>query len=212
MSQESFSKDYIFFPRATLKEIHKYVFQSKYELCANLKNVNNELLLNNKVTGTFEEYEKDKFRGACNFMEYSSNVIHTHPHKSYAYPSIEDIMMLLQRYGKIKHSFIGTKWGIWVCENTTTSNVYSETTDKELFDKIFIQLNELGGKTKTSSTQRKNNPDIDNSRELTDDYIKIIAEKCREIEKICRINLNFYKWEQIKDGFLVNKELKDYKD
>lgn len=176
--------------------IHGYVIKYPQEICANLKNSGSSTLIpHNIIKGKLEEYSPGKYRGTCSHVEYSSNILHTHPQSSYAYPSTEDILKVIKHHGKIKNSFIGTKWGMWVVSNTPTSNIYSTTQHDKLHKYISQYLDQIGIFTKTSSEEREKNPD--KSRELNSEDYLFISKVNKKIEDTLNIKIDLYSWNDI---------------
>lgn len=200
-----------------IKVIHGYTFKYDQEICTNLKKYDTNLIPHNPVKGILEEYTQiingdivKKFRGTCNYKKLSSNILHTHPISSYAYPSTEDIMKVLKYHGTILNSLIATKWGIWVIKNTASSNIYSETVKDRLFHDIKHYLDQLGNSTKTSKSERQisniNEGREIKSRDLNEkDYI-FISKMNKKLENMLNIDINLYKWDDIKSGLYISNE------
>lgn len=194
-----------------IKVIHGYTFNYDQEICTNLKKEDTKLIPHNPVKGILEEYTQvingntiRKFRGTCNYKNLSSNILHTHPVSSYAYPSTEDVMKVLKHYGTIVNSLIATKWGIWVIKNTTSSNIYSENVKDRLFHDIKHYLDQLGNLTKTSESERQIS--IVKSRDLNENDYIFISKMNKKLENMLNININLYKWDDIKSGMYISNE------
>lgn len=193
-----------------IKVISGYTFEYNREICANLKKEDTKLIPHNPVKGTIEEYTQvingniiKKFRGTCNYKNLSSNILHTHPISSYAYPSTEDIMKVLKHHGIIINSLIATKWGIWVIKNTISSNIYSETVKDRIFHDIKHYLDQLGNLTKTSESERQ----ISNvkSRDLNEtDYI-FISKMNKKLETKLNLVITLHKWDDITSGLYISE-------
>jgi len=172
-----------------VKVIKKYVDEYPVEICANLKLYNedsNNLVPHNVYKGKIEDD-----RGMCSHSEYSSHIFHSHNRKLYAYPSHQDILLVLKHYGKIKNSIIATKWGVWVISNTLKSNIYSSTSTS--VPKIIRQLLDRIG-VETSTTRQERERGADKSRILSDrDYI-LIDRVNKTFECLLNIKIVLYKW------------------
>lgn len=194
-----------------IKVFHKYVFGYPYEICANLKKTDSgSLIPHNIFKGKLEEYDEGKWRGTCSHGEYSSNILHTHPPSSYSYPSTEDIMKVIKKYGKIINSLIGTKWGVWVISNTTTSNIYSASQEKILFSKIKKHLDTIGLATRTTDKEREGiSGAFDKSRDLSDDDFLLVKEENKKLSDLLMIKIELYRWDDILRTGLDIKGLTD---
>lgn len=184
--------------------LRRYVFDYSFEICANFKKTEQNVLIpHNILKGSIEEYAPGKFRGTCNHREYSSNMFHSHPVSSYAYPSTEDVIKVVKNYGKIVNSFIATKWGIWVISNTTSSNIYTVSGDVKLRSWIDVYLSRIGTETKTSEEERKTNPD--KSRDLNSEDFSFISKTIKKISSGLNIKIELYTWNDIiNKGIVVN--------
>lgn len=187
-----------------IKVFHKYVFGYPVEICANLKTTDKNIIIpHNILSGKEVEYSPGKFRGTCFYAEYSSNIFHSHPISSYAYPSVEDFVKVFKNYGKIVNSLIATKWGIWVISNTTTSNVYNTKDDEKLKKYIGVYLDRIGLSTKTSDEERKSKSD--KSRDLVSDDYTLIYKTINKISTTLQIKIDLYSWSDIIDkGMVIN--------
>ena len=193
-----------------LKVLYKYVFSYPYEICANLKKTNeNTLIPHNVLKGRVDEYITEKYRGTCSHKEYSSNILHTHPPSSYAYPSPEDIIKVIKHYGKIVNSLIVTKWGIWVVSNTTTSNIYSTTHNDKFYLNIKKYLDRIGQETRTSDDERERK--VDKSRDLTTNDFILLSKINRSISDMLNIKIDLYSWDDIMTTGLIINGLTDVK-
>ena len=194
-----------------VKVIHKYVFGYTYEICANLKKTNtNTLIPHNILKGKLDEYEPGKWRGTCSHQEYSSNILHTHPLSSYAYPSTEDVIKVIKKYGKVVNSLIGTKWGIWVVSNTTTSNIYSTSQESVLFSKIKKHLDHIGFSTKTTDEERKTSDD--KSKSLTSEDHILISKTIKTLSDILMVKIELHSWDDILSNGLNVNGLTEYEE
>lgn len=174
----------------TIETIHKYVFENKFEICANLKKTeDNTLFLHNIKVCT------EKYRSFCNHPEYSNNIIHTHPYLDYAYPSTDDIIKIIKHYNKIVNSLVATKWGIWVLSNTTTSNIYSESQHKKLYNLVEKYTNELGMlTTSTNDNEEKIN---NKSKDIDENDYSVITEFNVDILNLLNVKIDLYTWDDI---------------
>ena len=184
-----------------IKVFHKYVFKYSEEICANLKKKDKGLVPENIEKGKIEEYRPGKIRGTCSHKQYNSNIFHSHPSSSYAYPSTEDVVKVIKHYGKIKNSFIATKWGVWVISNTLTSNIYSSSKDDVISKCIEKIVNKIGFATSTSEEERRTSPD--KSRDLKhEDYI-LLGKLNNELSGLLNIKFDIYIWDDILSTGLI---------
>ncbi|MDD4931345.1 MAG: hypothetical protein PHG66_04360 [Candidatus Colwellbacteria bacterium] len=194
-----------------IKVIHKYVFDYTYEICANLKKTDKGTLVpHNVLKGKLEEYSPGKWRGTCSHQEYSSNIIHTHPLSSYAYPSTDDIMKVIKNYGKIVNSLVGTKWGIWVVSNTTSSNIYSKSQESVLASKIKKYLDRIGFCTKTTDKERETSDDKSKVL-MSEDYV-LIAKTIKTLSDLLMVKIELHSWDDIMTTGLEVKGLTEYEE
>jgi len=183
-----------------LEVFRKYVFNYDEEICANLSERTDKavtirnLFPTNVLKGGVYEYSPGKFRGTCSHKEYSRNIFHSHPRRSYSYPSREDIIKVLKHWGKIVNSVIATKWGVWIISNTNRSNIFNPTRINELKNYIDHYLNKIGIETRNA------NRDIgqDKSNDLTEQNIKLISETCEKLSSKLGLQIILYRWENLK--------------
>jgi len=181
-----------------IKVLHKYVFGYEYEICAHLQTTEKgNLIPRNVLKGSVDE----KGRGTCRHQGYTSNILHTHPPSSYSYPSTEDIIKVIKHHGKIVNSLIGTKWGIWVMSNTTSSNIYSPSQEVNISNKIKKYLDTIGYSTRTSEEERKTSPD--KSRNLSPDDHILIAKMVKKISDMLLIKIELYSWDDVYNGLTI---------
>lgn len=194
MSSSSISRQLTIEPEI-IKVFHKYTFNYPQEICANLKKTDKGLVPHNILKGKFEEYMPGKFRGTCSHQSYNSNIFHSHPSTSYAYPSPEDVINVIKHHGTIKNSFIATKWGVWVISNTLISNIYSSPHHDIIYKSIKKIINQIGLSTLTSEEDRKIHPD--KSRDLKpEDYI-LLGKLNNELSSMLNIKFDIYIWDDI---------------
>jgi hypothetical protein len=126
------------------------------EICTSIRPLGDELMFYNIKKGEYSPYfdelsNKVKSKRVCT-QTIQPIVLHTHPYKSYSYPSIEDISQILQL--NIKGSFIICNWGIWYLQKNDQNQVF--TLDEKLKDKLYDMLDDLGIDTHNTSYSEKN--------------------------------------------------------
>lgn len=89
-----------------LKYMHERVFHRKSEYCANVKvGEEKELVLTDLTAGPPDG-------STCSWKQYSKIMFHTHPVSRHAYPSIQDLELLV-RHLNVQTSLVATSWGIF---------------------------------------------------------------------------------------------------
>jgi hypothetical protein len=205
-------KSYIIEPEI-INVINGYVFKKSLEVCANLvKGYRGNLTIKSPVYGTKEEYEPGKYRGTCTHGENTPHILHTHPTTSYAYPSVEDILKVINPRHIERNSLIGTKWGIWVISNTIDSTVYNDTPLSLLFEKIKKILDRLGSRTKTSAEERLlGGENSHKSRDLSTSDEDLVSKTINSLSTLLKIKINLYSWsDAIEIPIRVDKNLREY--
>lgn len=99
------------FSKKTLDFIKSHM-NDPHEICTNVKEDNSELILENVSKGNTDG------RRFCNFKSCSNYMFHTHPITCKPYPSMEDILLVVN-HECISKYIIASKWGMWVIEKLT---------------------------------------------------------------------------------------------
>ena len=107
----------------TLKEI-KERLKDPHEICGMLEmydldveRTKQMITQKNVFIGTSNSCEVPKERGRDSPLSFSDELkYHTHPMTSYSYPSFEDLFSVMKKRSDNRnlHSFIFTKWGLWI--------------------------------------------------------------------------------------------------
>ena len=126
------------------------------EICSSVKPMKDELMFYNIKTGQYSPYfdeaeQKMKQKRTCT-QSIQPIILHTHPYRSYSYPSIEDIEQVLAL--NIKGSFVLCNWGIWYMQKNDENSIYRF--DEKLRDKLYDYLDDLGIETHNSAYSEKN--------------------------------------------------------
>jgi proteasome lid subunit RPN8/RPN11 len=189
----------------TIKIMKDFVYDLEYEVCGNLftqgdtkEGLPNELFLHNIQDGEKVEYSTGQFRGACKYKSITTCIFHSHPATTYSYPSVEDIMQLLEYFNNTKHSIIATKWGIWDISNTLKSNVYSSNC-KDQLNKYIRECVDyyIGYPTRDDKN--------DWSRDITDKDLDLINIGIKKIEEVLHIKINLHLWDDLNNGLVIDK-------
>ena len=93
----------------------EYLLNEQLEYCGNLK-VEGDILKKRDINVGYELYKDGNIRNACNHKDQNATDYwyHTHPEKSFSYPSYEDLNSIVKH--PTKTSFIFTLWGMWVIQ------------------------------------------------------------------------------------------------
>lgn len=152
----------------------------------------------NVFIGNSNSCEVPKERGRESPLFFSDELkYHTHPMTSYSYPSFEDLFSVMKKRsdGRSLHSFIFTKWGVWI-----------------LFPKVE-KINDR--EYKNQYNNYKNNNTINDFRRNTEEFKRSHLSKtlkdvrddiCKYIETVNKlfekyITIRLYPWDDIERDY-----------
>lgn len=187
----------------TLKEIQERL-NDPHEICGILEihdldeeRTKQMIIQKNVFKGNSNSCEVPKETGRESPLFFSEELkYHTHPMTSYSYPSFEDLFSVMKKRsdGRSLHSFIFTKWGLWILfpkvEKMGNSNYNnSAKTAYNLHTNKFRINTEVYKRSHLSKTYEDVREDISN-------YIETVNKL---FEKYITIRL--YPWEDIERDY-----------
>ena len=117
-----------------IEEMNRLLY-AESEYCGNLK-VEGDILKKHDMNQGYEFRKDGNKRNACDYKDQNATDYwyHTHPEKSFSYPSYEDLISIVKH--PTKTSFIFTLWGMWVIQvdkitipQLTKKEVYEDATN-----------------------------------------------------------------------------------
>jgi len=193
----------------TLKEIQERL-NDPHEICGMLEihdldeeRTKQMIIQKNVFIGNSNSCEVPKERGRDSPLFFSEELkYHTHPMTSYSYPSFEDLFSVMKKRsdGRSLHSFIFTKWGVWI---------------------LFPKAEKMGNREyKNQYNNYKNNNKINDFRRNTEPYkrshlskplVEVKEDISNYIETVNNffekyITIRLYPWEDIERDYGSLKE------
>ncbi len=155
--------------------IINWIYSLDHEVCG-FFDVN--LNISNVYIGEKDEYG----RNMCRRDGHQKLEFHTHPIDSKGYPSIEDIIQVINNK-IISISFVFTKWGVWVLERSANTPLIKIKLENKSND--YEKINSyVTGELYSESNRGHDLPDYK--------HIKKFIEKA---EKFFKIDIKFYLYE-----------------
>lgn len=183
---------------SVIKEMYSHIFLD-YEVCANII-INNDRIIFQLINYTNGKIIKNNERGVCQHKNYSNIIYHSHPTKTYSYPSNEDIIKIVRNEFIINYSIIATKWGIWQMSLNNDFNKLNKKYEIEIIDYVHIIFGKIYNNIRNHSI-------LKNEIEYINDNLKLI-------NKELKINIEFAPWSDWKILFKkrTNKNKKKYEN
>ena len=189
----------------TLKEIYE-ALNDPHEICGilemydlDVERTKQMITQKNVFIGTSNSCEVPMDRGRDSPLFFSDDELkyHTHPMTSYSYPSFEDLFSVMKKRSDNRnlHSFIFTKWGIWILfpkEEKFESRDYDKEYNKYKNDqtiKNFRRNTEIFKRSHLSKSHQEVRQDISK-------YIETVNELFKKY-----ITIHLYPWDDIERDY-----------